>query len=273
MRRLLFSVALSGLAAGCLLTTNLDDLAGSGTGSKDAGPDGTQTQPPTDGNRDAQSSGSDASLSNDAGDGGGTDPNLLFADDFNRADGPVGNGWLDPKSSYRIEDNHLPISGSGFGFQADTLYRPKTDAVRDIKASIEFTPLSMPPNYPQVHVRAQPGDNYKCYAVGIPQSDNSFFFGRCAANSNFVSLADLALTENILAGRTYRLSISATGASPVHLIATLERKTESGFSVIGQKAIDDGDPDRVMEAGQYGISADSSPNWIYDNFVATKASN
>jgi hypothetical protein len=258
------------LAAGCLLTTNLDGFDAPVAADGAAKP--TPTPAPPDATTET-STGLDASPLADASESGAPDPNLLFADDFNRADGPVGNGWLDPKSAYRIEDNHVPISGSNYCYECNTLYRPQTDDARDIKASIEFMPLSMPPSYPQVHVRAQPGDNYKCYAVGVPQTDSSFFFGRCAPANDFSSLGDQALTEKIVAGRTYRLSISAAGTNPVHLVMLLERKTDNGYSVIGKKEYDDADPNRVTEPGMYGISADTTPDWIYDNFVATKVGN
>lgn len=270
MSRRWLAAALSGLSLGaCALTTDLDGLHDPSSGADDSGPDGRSSEGgPEPADADA-SSAADASTDASA-DASTVDPSILFQDDFNRPDGPVGNGWVDAKNGYAIVDNRIPITASSWLFQSNTLYRPAAADTRDIEVSIEFTPLAVPPSYPQVHIRAQPGDHYRCYAAGIPRSDNAFFFGRCAPGNNFVSLADQTLSENILVGRTYRLSISAFGDSPVHLVARLERKTDTGFVILGQTIYDDTSADRVREAGMYGISGDTDPNWIYDDFVARK---
>lgn len=259
----LFGLVSCSILGACLLTTDLDGFHDPKSAT-DAGPDtGKSTLTDPDAQTGVEAGGTDG------GNGDAGDANVLFTDDFNRANGPVGNGWLDPKASYRIEDDHLPVNGNGWGFQANTLYQPKRADALNVKASVEYTPLSLPPNYPQVHVRAQPGDDFKCYAVGIPQ-DDTIFFGRCAPGGNFTDLGDQKLDENVVVGRTYRLSISTTGTSPVHLTMTLERKTDRGFMIIGQKSVDDAAAERVTEPGAFGISGDTNPNWVYDNFVITK---
>lgn len=263
MSRLLYAgLGLFVAVGACSLTTDLDGFHDPQVGPGDSGASSLDG-----GHLPLADAGAEGTT--DAGpiDGGGS--NVLFRDDFNRANGPVGNGWLDPTKSYRIEDNHLPVNGSGWAFQTNTLYQPKRDDALDIKASVEYTALALPPNYPQVHIRVRPGASYECYAVGIPQ-DNVIFFGRCAPQNNFISLGDQTLTENIVVGRTYRLSISAKGTSPVHLTMELERKTDDGFALIGHHEADDNAPERLGEPGAFGVSGDSSPNWVYDNFVVTK---
>ena len=64
--------------------------------------------------------------------------------------------------------------------------------------------------------------------------------------------------------------MAVSGTSPVRRAMKLEKKTVEGYSIIGAKTYDDDAPARVKEAGQFGISADGSVNWVYDNFVARK---
>jgi hypothetical protein len=253
------------LAAGtdCVLTTDLDGF----------------TIPPSANDPDGRSQAESGAIAdvesgaapNEAGatSEAGIDADLLFADDFNRGDGPVANGWIEGKPGrYAIVDGRIPVVGDGFGFQTDYLYRPAT-AELDLEVSIEFTPHALPPEYPQVHLRASPSKS-QCYAVGIPEDTKAFFWGRCAPNGDFADLGSQSLSEEIVIGRTYRLSLAVSGTMPVHLVMTLERSDNGVFKTIGLAASDDSAPERVTAPGMFGISADTNPNWDYDNFRATK---
>lgn len=264
---LVASIATFALAGGCLLTTDLDSLSDGRGDASSGGPGegGLESGASSSGSSSGPDSGGDAA------EAGPSDPDLVFADDFDREDGPVGNGWTDPLGRYVIRNHQVPVVGDGYSFQETYLYRSSSVEARDLAVSIELTPLGLPAVFPQVHLRATPGEQFVCYAAGIPFSDSVFFMGRCTPGGNFSTLGEQTLSENLVIGQTYRLTIAATGTDPVHLRATLEKKTKTGFVEIGRKEVDDVSPDRVVEAGMFGVSANGTTNYVYDNFVARRA--
>jgi hypothetical protein len=263
MSRRLVAVLLAA-GTGCVLTTDLD---------------GFTTPPPAAGSDAGPESGAETVVADpeagttateaEAGTDGGAP--ILFHDDFDRPDGPVGNGWIQGDAArYEIVNDEVPVTGGGFAFQSDYLYRPASPDALDIEASIEFTLRSLPPELPQVHVRVTREKSH-CYAVGVPAND-SFFWGRCAPQGDFDQMGAQDLSEELAVGKTYRLSIAATGTNPVHLVMKVERAGAGGtFTPIGVAEADDATPKRVAETGMFGISANGDPNYTYDDFLALKA--
>src|SRR4051794_40748850 len=102
MSRRSFAVLLAA-GTGCVLTTDLDGFSSppqNGADSQSPAESGMMT----DGSADAGTTPTNDAAASDAA----PDSNVVFSDDFNRADGPVGNGWLDPGGRYKIEQGHVP---------------------------------------------------------------------------------------------------------------------------------------------------------------------
>jgi hypothetical protein len=254
-------LSLVAVAVGCTLTTDLDGLTSSGVTTPDsAAIDASVVDTGTN----------DGGQHGDAGLGDAS-ADARFVDDFNRADGPLGNGWLEGvPGTYLIKSNGVSVQGAGLGFEKNYAYRPADPAFRDIEASIEFTPTSLPPSYPQVQARATPGAAFTGYAAAVSDATDKINWGRGRPGDVFFQLGETTLSEAIVVGERYRLALSVSGVSPVHIAITLERATVDGWTAIGGGATDDTANDRITEAGMFGFSVDGDPNYTFDNFVAAQ---
>jgi hypothetical protein len=219
------------------------------------------------GSSSSSSSSSGATNSDGGGTDGGANP-TSFYDDFNRPDGPVGNGWLtNSPNVWRISGNSLDIRGSGLDFQADHLYRPLNPSWRDVTVSVEIVLTGLPPDFPQIHARTTPSSDYPGYLCALTDDADSktLAWGRQSGNDQFDIYSTVTLNETLQTNVTYRMTFTVTGDNPVHFSAQLARKTMNGtFKPIGSGESDDTNDNRISTAGQVGLSTYNNGNYSYD---------
>lgn len=246
------------LVGGCILATDLDGFSRPASSPDAASPidSGPANDAAAQGNADADAA-------------PGVDGGVTWTDDFNRTNGGVGNGWIEGKPNiWSIEGNQLKVFGAGLDYTQHWLYRPAAEQLRDLFASVEFTPTDSPPSFPQVHVRAIV-EPHRCYAVGVPLDAKKIFWVR-ATPGKTTTLGEVGLSEPIVVGRRHRLTIGAFGQSPVEIAAKIERESGDGvWTVIGTGSTSDISDERISGPGVFGVSANTIPNYTYDNFTVT----
>lgn len=197
--------------------------------------------------------------------------NLL--DDFNRSDSSLlGNGWIEKNpASQALLNLSAQKQSVTTGYRDNIVYRPGTENLLDVEASVELRLNTIPPGYPQIFVRvqsdtvAQP-DFVSGYILYINDSDSQAILGR-QTGSNFVTtLASIPLSAILNTTDTFRLRLSATGANPVSLSANIERFTGSAWETIGQANIDDTSASQITTAGSVGFGGYVENSYRYDNF-------
>jgi len=199
-----------------------------------------------------------------------------LSDDFQRADGAtLGNGWIEKTpTTFSVQSGAVAKVGAGNGYLDNLVYRPATEDVLDVEASVELRLLSTSPGYPQIHVRMQSNgaalpnwlDSYILYVDG----DNTrAILGRQRGSSFVTALAAITISPALNTTDTFRLRLRAIGTSPVQLAAFVERLAGSSWQIIGQASANDLAPDRIMTAGSVGFSGYIETAYRYDNFVRT----
>ncbi len=273
------SVALLGAIGlvGCTALTSLNDLTRVSDDSDAGGVDASSF--------DAQGEAAivDASMDSSAdADATVADASVVFIDDFNRANGPLGNGWIEKTPA------SFAILGGVAQRQADTTvnytdaicYRPASEDVLDVEASVEVyeSQTNSSPHYPQIYVRVQsnsistPGmaDGYGLYINDDPAVA---ILGRQGGSAFVVSLATLNLAPAIDQSARFRLRLSATGTTSVQLEAYVETLTDGGaWQVLGHASYADTSPMRIAAPGSVGFSGGSPEalgEYVYDNFTRT----
>ena len=198
-----------------------------------------------------------------------------FVDDFNRTDGTtIGNGWVEKNTAaFALAGGQVIKQAVATGYRDNLVYRPATEDVLDVEASLEFTLLSNPPGYPQVLVRVQSAtaatpnllDGYMIY---LPDSGTTAVVGRQNGSAFVTTLAQFNLTSAINTADRYRMRLRATGTNPVNLDAFVERFVANGvWETIGQAQAADGSAARIATAGSVGFSGFIENSYRYDNFA------
>ncbi len=254
-------LAMSGVAA-CSVLTNLDGL-GFDAGSPDVSVgDGSPGDAPGDTTADA---GADVAT-------------WTFTDDFNRADASVlGNGWIEKQPVFSIASGVVQTKSIGLDYRDEVAYRPPSENVTDVTASIE---VNYGPNsgaWPQLHVRIQTStvvlqstlDDYLLFPASGGTAN--MIIARNRGGANYFTLTTFPLSSQLTSGQTYRFTLSAMGGSPVNLLGRVEQFTGNGWVSIGTSQIQDGDVNQIVTAGSVGFSEgdDYVGNYTYDNFMAT----
>lgn len=211
-------------------------------------------------------------------DSGSTD----FFDDFNRADGPsIGNAWITKKpSSYELSGGAVRwLGGDALSYRDHVVYRPPAEDRRDVKVQMNvFFDASDPsPAYPQIHLRIQGAtaavpDTLDSYLLFVNDDPAVAILARQRGTAYVTALATLTISPQLDAGKSYRLSLSAFGANPVNLTASIEaRDTNNQWMVVVTKSVSDADPQRIDTAGAVGFSGGDGAAGVhvYDDFSAT----
>jgi hypothetical protein len=255
--------------SGCSLLVDTSKLAGNGTGTSDAGvTDGAITQPDASadgGSVAATDAGGDALAS--TSDGGGS----TFIDDFNRADGPVGNGWTQKTNGAFILSNGQAHANMGaLSYRSALMYRPLDEDARDVQVSVVVTTPTFANVYPQLHARVQRAtiaasdvlDSYGIVITGDPKTAVVF---QQHGGGIGPTLGQIALTPALATNVPFRFRLRVVGASPVIVDAWVESTGPSG-ATLGHGTYSDSSGDQITGAGTVGISTDTDPLVIYDDF-------
>ena len=284
LRRVLGSLALAApalLVAGCSLLTDFGALTSGGTTAAPAG-DGAATADGSD--VDAGPALDGATSSSDSGETteAGAQP---FVDDFNRPDSPtVGNGWImkAPGAFALVAGTVNRVVGPSSDYRDNICYRPASENVRDVEASVELKITSLPPGYPQISVRIWDNtvsnqnllDGYLLYIDGAIDKAK---LTRQRGGVLGPSLQAITLSPSLNTTDKFRLRLRATGKFPVMLAAFVERHAVSDadpthWDIIGQASYSDSGFLHLEAAGSVGFSAgqpETTGLYAYDNFVRT----
>lgn len=256
--------------AGCSLFVSVDGL--SDGSAADASVDGSDSDTSVD-----ASTASDTGTSPDANDGAP----VAFLDDFNRPDAPlIGNGWIEKTASaFSLDSDSVlraPAEDGGPNYPDFVAYRPIAEDIADSQISVELVFSSAITGYPQIHSRIQENTvsavgNLDSYLFYIPADPKTATLSRTRGLENLSDLTTATLTESLVPGERYRLSLRVSGANPVSLLGTVEHFTGGAWQMIGQTSFLDTDPSRLDDAGSVGFSAsaDDTDRYRYDNFMRT----
>lgn len=254
MRRWLLGCAAG--AVGCSLLVDTGGLAG-GPGASDGGAD------PIDSGAVADEAGVP-----DAADDAGSP--FDFVDLFDRPDGVVGNGWIEslPDVFSLLEGRVVAKSGV---WTERFLYRPENEDLLDAEASVEIRWKTTPTRDCDASLwlrTRRSGKSVSSYAAFIDDRE-SLSISRVIAGDEDV-IDNERLPEPINTTDVYRMRFRVEGTSPVHLVATFERSTPSGWSTLSTLDIQDRSNDKIVGPGGAAISSDINATFSYDVFTRTK---
>jgi hypothetical protein len=266
MVRALFALASGALAASCVLFT---DLSGFSTGGVDGALADEDVATEASASRDVEAGAEGVVDSGDA-----SVPKAFF-DDFARPDGVVGNDWIEKTlGTYLISGGRVVPQPPDLSYRNHLLYRPASEDVLDVEASVEFTNPQLPPGYPQIFVRAQSAtvakaDEYDGYILYVPGDPAKAWITRQRGPTNHSQLQSIALAPPLDATNEFRLVLRVRGTDPVELTGIVEKKTGTGFQTLGKTTVVDGDDARIKTAGTVGVSGSGGYKFRYDNFTRT----
>jgi hypothetical protein len=187
-----------------------------------------------------------------------------FVDDFARADGTIGNGWIEKAAGKfgliagAAQQKQNGIYRNGF------VSRPASENALDVllQATVTFPVATADPC---VFARIQPGSDapntfygYSAYADGA----NDFYVSRDDGNT-FTDMGSSIISPPLIVGATYVISLQVTGTNPVHLVGSL---TKPDGTVLASIAANDASPKRIMTAGSVGFGSSASLNGRWDDF-------
>jgi len=246
------TLVLAAGAAGCSLLVDLADL----NGTSDTSPSG-----------DAHDE-----LVGDAGVDG------YFFDDFDRPDdASIGNGWLekDPRE-WKLADGSVLRAPHGPNYDDNVVYRPASEDLADVKASIEFVLLgTTSSNFPQVHARVQSStvgipNNLDAYILAIDGTTTGARIDQAHGAAPNV-LTNFAVSPPLVVGERYRLTLSVAHVPPT-LLGSVEHwdPNAASWQTIGTGAILDSTDASIDTPGSVGFAGgyqDGDGGYAYDNFT------
>lgn len=199
-----------------------------------------------------------------------------ITDDFQRADGAViGNGWIEKNAAaFSLASGRVTKQAVSTGYNDNLVYRPASENVLDVEASVEMRLTSSNPGYPQVHTRVQSStvaysawlDSYMLY---VNESSSQAILGRQLGTAFVTTLSTITISPALNTTDTYRLRLRSTGTNPVELAAYVERLNGASWQIIGQAIYSDASAQRIVTAGSVGFSGYVETAYSLDNFVRT----
>jgi hypothetical protein len=200
----------------------------------------------------------------DAGDASIDATGPTFTDDFQRANGAVGNGWFE-KTPGRLELVNGAVRQNAKGLYKNLFVaRPTSENLRDVlvQVTVSFPTASADPG---VFARIQSGSEvqdrffaYSLYADGA----NDLFISRDDGTS-FTDMGSSVISPPLVPGQLYRLSLQATGDNPVRLVGSVA-KTDG--TVLATITANDASSSRIAAAGAVGFGSSVSQNGTWDDF-------
>lgn len=236
--------------------------------------------------RDAEAP-SDASSPNGLPADAGPDPadaglTLLFEDTFDRADGPLGNGWLGRGLAVMtVLDSKASVSPVA-SYRDAVVYRPEKEASVNLEVQVEVQAADYAGNFPQVHARIQldtvgTPNTLDSYVLYLEENANLAHVGRARGTNPVEKLSTFSLANGVRAGQSLRLRLQVSGTAPVRLRAMVEDMSDRSRPVLlGGADSEDSSATRLEKAGSSGLSSFSPPGagsrYSYDNFRALELS-
>lgn len=199
----------------------------------------------------------------DAGAANTTDAGAApFVDDFARANGPLGNGWVE-----RTTGTYALASGaaqqSAEGPLPDVLaFRPTSEDALDVEVSAAVRFAKMPSD-PGLYARMQPTgprqlNGYSFYVWSPTDAD----IGREDMDQTSI-VASFKIAPALSQGETVRLVFKVVGTDPVQLTASV---VDGSGVTRGTTTVTDGSAQRVAKAGATGFGATAGAGTRYDDF-------
>ena len=195
-------------------------------------------------------------------------------DDFNRADGAIGNGWVSNNGAFGVISNEAAkIPGLSWVYQFNITYRPDAESTQNMESQLEFRLLDTSIGYPQVYARIQSattgGGNIDGYLLYLADDSRKAVIARQLGDTYLSQLATMTLSEALNTTDRYRMRLSSIGTDPVVLTAYIERFNGSGWDMIGSTFYKDSSANRITTPGVGGFSGSLEENsYTFDNFTA-----
>jgi hypothetical protein len=197
-----------------------------------------------------------------------------YIDTFSVSDGEVlGGGWIEKSpGSFAIVGGEVIKQAVSSGYRDNLVYRPASEDLLDVEASVELRVLSNPPGYPQIMVRVQSAtvgtanvlDGYLLY---INNGTGQAVLSRQTGSASETTLATMPIGTLDPAQR-YRLRLRAIGTDPVVLTAWVERLTGSAWEVVAQVDVTDSTAARIATGGSVGFGGYiEGSSYVFDNFI------
>jgi hypothetical protein len=263
-------VRLALLAIGLVSCTDLAGLDDLRFGS-DGGEAATQTAAASGGSAGSSAS---ASTGGDGGMGGAGGRGPCFHDDFQRPDGPVGNGWTEKTPDvFSIVSGRLVKGPTTSDYRDNLVYRETPGGFdADVALTVDVTVGDAADGelpFPQLALRVfSPSlgpdvlDAYLLYVSG--SSPDLLRIARQISNLGPETLASFEMSTPLEPLTSYRLHFSAQGL-PVTLYGRIERLRGDGPELLAEGSF-------VHETGRrlgdVGISGDDEHHYAYDDFSA-----
>jgi hypothetical protein len=187
-----------------------------------------------------------------------------FVDDFARADGQIGNGWLQ-KTGGAFALNAGAVKQTQSGIYRNLFNsRPAPENALDVLVQVTVTfPVSTAD--PGLFARIQPGsdvvDHFVAYSV-YPDGANDLYVSRDDGNV-FVDQGSSVISPPLVVGQSYRLSLEVTGTNPVHLVGSL---SQLDGTVVATITANDASAKRLPTPGSVGFGSSASVNGRWDDF-------
>ena len=217
-------------------------------------------------NHDATDGGT--GTTSDAGFDATTTNPVTFADAFDRANGAIGNGWLEKTAGKFSLSNGSVLQAATAG-QNDVYYnqivrRPATESVLDVQLAVDFTYGANTDSDPTLFARMLPNSDTVNVLSGYTfyVYDDSAGFTREEGNEG-VTLQSNNISPTLAAGTTVHVVFRVHGTDPVTLEAAVTNA--DGTPVISLTTTDK-DPKRVIDAGQVGFGSGKATQGRWDNF-------
>lgn len=186
-----------------------------------------------------------------------------FVDDFERADGPIGNGWaLKTPAAFSIASGGVREDLEGVGWNL-LVQRPTAENALDVEVSASFT-FASGLDDPSLYARLQPESDQPDRFVGYRLRIGATLIELTLGYSGGVQpLAKENLLPSLVVGRSYRLYLRTSGTDPVVVQAAVGLSDGTIFrSVLAESA----SANRIVIPGRTAFSSSSKSGCRWDDF-------
>jgi hypothetical protein len=278
------ALACAALAVACNMINGSGDLAVDDAASEQSITPGSSGASGGGSSSGASSSGASSSghggsggLPFDAGEAGAVDaaaldssapPTSTFFDDFARADGSIGNGWLPKVGKFSLVSGAVREADSSLSYKDLLVRRPASEAALDVEVGVAAT---LPPDGGDVslYARIQPSSDQSETLVSYtlyPGAENVAYVDHDVGKDDAEPVTSFALNPPLAGGQTIHMTLRVTGTSPVHIVATI---SDASGKLLGGASVDDNTPNPIGAAGQVGFGSGGGGS-RFDDFKATK---
>lgn len=266
----LSAFAIAAMSIACNALTGADELSAQAQASSrwgaDAGKDdGDDEDEPS---AKAPASGTTGGSTADAGTAANattTDagtPSNAFLDDFGRANGALGNGWVERTAGTYVLNAGLAVQNAERSLPKAITLRPTSEAALDVEVSVVVRPAGQTPD-PGVYARMQPTSATELSGYGFFLSSPSDATIEREDLSAPTPLGGFTLSPPVANGESLRLVLRVTGTDPVRLAALV---VDGAGNMRGSATLTDASPARVTKAGVVGFGGQFGLGTRFDDF-------